>query len=160
MNFNLFFIPLQENNGKTGNIMEKELIIRAIDTRRVETTAMTAKAKGLEAAVNDITMAIMKGDMPLGDFIGTFVRLSVKASTDRLVITPEQLMSLFSIVGMKDFTIVGRNEARGRKGLTEESTTDRMTWDRLFSMDSEEFLRMTGMSREDAVKALSGDKEE
>ena len=30
---------MQENNGKTGNIMEKELIIRAIDVRRVETTA-------------------------------------------------------------------------------------------------------------------------
>ena len=29
---------MQENNGKTGNIMEKELIIRAVDARRVETT--------------------------------------------------------------------------------------------------------------------------
>ena len=151
---------MQENNGKTGNIMEKELIIRAVDVRRVETTAVTAKAKGLEAAVNDITMAIMKGDMPLGDFIGTFVRLSVKASTERVVITPEQLMSLFSIIGMKDFTIVGRNEARGRKGLTEDANTDRMTWEKLFSMDPEEFEKMTGMSREDAVKALSGENKE
>lgn len=140
--------------------MEKELIIRAVDVRRVETTAVTAKTMGLERAVNDLMMAIMKGDMPLGDFIGTFVRLSVKASTERVVITPEQLMSLFSIIGMKDFTIVGRNEARGRKGLTEESTTDRMTWDRLFSMDSEEFEKMTGMSREDAAKALSGENKE
>ena len=140
--------------------MEKELIIRAVDVRRVETTAVTAKTMGLERAVNDLMMAIMKGDMPLGDFIGTFVRLAVKATTDRVVITPEQLMSLFSIVGMKDFTIVGRNEARGRKGLTEESTTDRMTWDRLFSMDSEEFEKMTGMSREDAAKALTEDKED
>lgn len=140
--------------------MEKELIIRAIDVRRVETTAMTAKTMGLERAVNNLMMAIMKGDMPLGDFIGTFVRLSVKASTERVVITPEQLMSLFSIIGMKDFTIVGRNEARGRKGLTEEANTDRMTWDRLFSMDPEEFEKMTGMSREDAMKALSGDKGE
>lgn len=151
---------MRENKGKTGNIMEKELIIRAIDSRRVETTAMTAKMKGLEAAMNAIQMSIMSGDMPLGDFIGTFVRLAVKATTDRVVITPEQLMSLFSIVGMKDFTIVGRNEGRGRKGLTEESTTDRMTWDRLFSMDSEEFEKMTGMSREDAVKALSGENKE
>ena len=39
---------MQENNGKTGNIMEKELIIRAIDARRVETTAVTAKTMGLE----------------------------------------------------------------------------------------------------------------
>ena len=140
--------------------MEKELIIRAIDVRRVETTAMTAKTMGLERAVNDLMMAIMKGDMPLGDFIGTFVRLSVKASTERVMITPEQLMSLFSIIGMKDFTIVGRNEARGRKGLTEESTTDRMTWDRLFSMDPEEFEKMTGMSREDAAKALSDENKE
>lgn len=140
--------------------MEKELIIRAIDTRRVETTAVTAKTMGLERAVNDLMMAIMKGDMPLGDFIGTFVRLSVKASTERVVITPEQLMSLFSIIGMKDFTIVGRNEARGRKGLTEDANTDRMTWDRLFSMDSEEFEKMTGMSREDAAKALSGENKE
>ena len=151
---------MQENNGKTSNIMEKELIIRAIDVRRVETTAMTAKTMGLERAVNDLMMAIMKGDMPLGDFIGTFVRLSVKASTERVMITPEQLMSLFSIIGMKDFTIVGRNEARGRKGLTEESTTDRMTWDRLFSMDPEEFEKMTGMSREDAAKALSDENKE
>lgn len=151
---------MRENKGKTSNIMEKELIIRAIDVRRVETTAMTAKTMGLETAVNNLMMAIMKGDMPLGDFIGTFVRLSVKASTERVVITPEQLMSLFNIVGMKDFTIVGRNEARGRKGLTEEANTDRMTWERLFSMDPEEFEKMTGMSREDAVKALSGDKEE
>lgn len=151
---------MQENNGKTGNIMEKELIIRAVDVRRVETTAVTAKTMGLERAVNDLMMAIMKGDMPLGDFIGTFVRLSVKASTERIVITPEQLMSLFSIIGMKDFTIVGRNEARGRKGLTEEANTDRMTWDRLFSMDSEEFEKMTGMSREDAAKALSGENKE
>lgn len=151
---------MQENNGKTGNIMEKELIIRAIDVRRVETTAMTAKTMGLERAVNDLMMAIMKGDMPLGEFIGTFVRLSVKASTERVVITPEQLMMFFSIIGVKDYTIVGKNEPRGRKGLTEESTTDRMTWERLFSMDSEEFEKMTGMSREDAVKALSGDKEE
>ena len=30
---------MRENKGKTGNIMEKELIIRSIDTRRVETTA-------------------------------------------------------------------------------------------------------------------------
>lgn len=151
---------MQENNGKTGNIMEKELIIRAVDVRRVETTAVTAKTMGLERAVNDLMMAIMKGDMPLGDFIGTFVRLSVKASTERVVITPEQLMSLFSIIGMKDFTIVGRNEARGRKGLTEEANTDRMTWDRLFSMDSEEFEKMTGMSREDAAKALTGENKE
>ena len=140
--------------------MEKELIIRAIDVRRVETTAVTAKTMGLERAVNDLMMAIMKGDMPLGDFIGTFVRLSVKASTERVVITPEQLMSLFSIIGMKDFTIVGRNEARGRKGLTEEANTDRMTWDRLFSMGPEEFEKMTGMSREDAAKALSGENKE
>ena len=140
--------------------MEKELIIRAIDVRRVETTAVTAKTMGLERAVNDLMMAIMKGDMPLGDFIGTFVRLSVKASTERVVITPEQLMSLFSIIGMKDFTIVGRNEARGRKGLTEEANTDRITWDRLFSMDPEEFEKMTGMSREDAAKALSGENKE
>lgn len=149
-----------ENNGKTGNIMEKELIIRAVDVRRVETTAVTAKTMGLERAVNDLMMAIMKGDMPLGDFIGTFVRLSVKASTERVVITPEQLMSLFSIIGMKDFTIVGRNEARGRKGLTEDANTDRMTWEKLFSMDPEEFEKMTGMSREDAVKALSGENKE
>ena len=151
---------MQENNGKTGNIMEKELIIRAVDVRRVETTAVTAKTMGLETAVNNLMMAIMKGDMPLGDFIGTFVRLSVKASTERVVITPEQLMSLFSIIGMKDFTIVGRNEARGRKGLTEDAATDRMTWERLFSMDSEEFEKMTGMSREDAAKALSGENKE
>lgn len=151
---------MQENNGKTSNIMEKELIIRAIDVRRVETTAVTAKTMGLETAVNNLMMAIMKGDMPLGDFIGTFVRLSVKASTERVVITPEQLMSLFSIIGMKDFTIVGRNEARGRKGLTEDANTDRMTWERLFSMDPEEFEKMTGMSREDAVKALSGENKE
>ena len=140
--------------------MEKELIIRAVDVRRVETTAVTAKTMGLETAVNNLMMAIMKGDMPLGDFIGTFVRLSVKASTERVVITPEQLMSLFSIIGMKDFTIVGRNEARGRKGLTEDANTDRMTWERLFSMDPEEFEKMTGMSREDAVKALSGENKE
>ena len=140
--------------------MEKELIIRAVDVRRVETTAVTAKTMGLERAVNDLMMAIMKGDMPLGDFIGTFVRLSVKASTERVVITPEQLMSLFSIIGMKDFTIVGRNEARGRKGLTEDANTDRMTWEKLFSMDPEEFEKMTGMSREDAVKALSGENKE
>lgn len=151
---------MRENKGKTSNIMEKELIIRAIDVRRVETTAVTAKTMGLERAVNDLMMAIMKGDMPLGDFIGTFVRLSVKASTERVVITPEQLMSLFSIIGMKDFTIVGRNEARGRKGLTEEANTDRITWDRLFSMDPEEFEKMTGMSREDAAKALSGENKE
>ena len=151
---------MRENKGKTSNIMEKELIIRAVDVRRVETTAVTAKTMGLETAVNNLMMAIMKGDMPLGDFIGTFVRLSVKASTERVVITPEQLMSLFSIIGMKDFTIVGRNEARGRKGLTEESTTDRMTWDRLFSMDPEEFEKRTGMSREDAVKALSVENKE
>ena len=151
---------MQENNGKTGNIMEKELIIRAVDVRRVETTAVTAKTMGLETAVNNLMMAIMKGDMPLGDFIGTFVRLSVKASTERVVITPEQLMSLFSIIGMKDFTIVGRNEARGRKGLTEDANTDRMTWEKLFSMDPEEFEKMTGMSREDAVKALSGENKE
>lgn len=151
---------MRENKGKTSNIMEKELIIRAIDVRRVETTAVTAKTMGLERAVNDLMMAIMKGDMPLGDFIGTFVRLSVKASTERVVITPEQLMSLFSIIGMKDFTIVGRNEARGRKGLTEEANTDRMTWDRLFSMGPEEFEKMTGMSREDAAKALSGENKE
>ena len=140
--------------------MEKELIIRAVDVRRVETTAVTAKTMGLETAVNNLMMAIMKGDMPLGDFIGTFVRLSVKASTERVVITPEQLMSLFSIIGMKDFTIVGRNEARGRKGLTEDANTDRMTWEKLFSMDPEEFEKMTGMSREDAVKALSGENKE
>ena len=151
---------MQENNGKTSNIMEKELIIRAVDVRRVETTAVTAKTMGLETAVNNLMMAIMKGDMPLGDFIGTFVRLSVKASTERVVITPEQLMSLFSIIGMKDFTIVGRNEARGRKGLTEDANTDRMTWEKLFSMDPEEFEKMTGMSREDAVKALSGENKE
>ena len=140
--------------------MEKELIIRAVDVRRVETTAVTAKTMGLETAVNNLMMAIMKGDMPLGDFIGTFVRLSVKASTERVVITPEQLMSLFSIIGMKDFTIVGRNEARGRKGLTEDANTDRMTWEKLFSMDPEEFEKMTGMSREDAAKALSGENKE
>lgn len=151
---------MRENKGKTGNIMEKELIIRAIDTRRVETTAMTAKMKGLEAAMNAIQMSIMSGDLPLGEFIGTFVRLSVKASTERVVITPEQLMMFFSIIGIKDYTIVGKNEPRGRKGLTEDAATDRMTWDRLFSMDPEEFEKMTGMSREDAAKALSGENKE
>ena len=140
--------------------MEKELIIRAVDVRRVETTAVTAKTMGLETAVNNLMMAIMKGDMPLGDFIGTFVRLSVKASTERVVITPEQLMSLFSIIGMKDFTIVGRNEASGRKWQTKDANTDRMTWEKLFSMDPEEFEKMTGMSREDAAKALSGENKE
>lgn len=35
--------------------MEKELIIRAVDVRRVETTAVTAKAKGLEASVKALS---------------------------------------------------------------------------------------------------------
>ena len=122
--------------------MEKELIIRAIDVRRVETTAMTAKMKGLEAAMNAIQMSIMSGEMPLGEFIRTFVRLACNANTAKISITEEQLMAMFDIVGYKDFRVVGNVEDRGRKRLDVEDT--RLTWEKLEKMSEEERAMLSG----------------
>ena len=95
--------------------MKKELMLEAIDKRRIQTTAETARNEGLEAAMNAIQMSIMSGEMPLGEFIRTFVRLACNANTAKISISEEQLMAMFDIVGYKDFRVIGNVEDRGRK---------------------------------------------
>lgn len=122
--------------------MKKELILEAIDRRRIQTTAETARNEGLEAAMNAIQMSIMSGEMPLGEFIRTFVRLACNANTAKISITEEQLMSMFDVVGYKDFRVVGNVEDRGRKRLDVEDT--RLTWERLERMSEEERAMLSG----------------
>ena len=122
--------------------MKKELILEAIDRRRIQTTAETARNEGLEAAMNAIQMSIMSGEMPLGEFIRTFVRLACNANTAKISITEEQLMAMFDIVGYKDFRVVGNVEDRGRKRLDVEDT--RLTWERLERMSEEERAMLSG----------------
>lgn len=116
--------------------MKKELMLEAIDKRRIQTTAETARNEGIEAAMNAIQMSIMSGEMPLGEFIRTFVRLACNANTAKISITEEQLMMMFDIVGYKDFRVIGNVEDRGRKRLDVEDT--RLTWERLSKMSDEE----------------------
>ena len=122
--------------------MKKELILEAIDRRRIQTTAETARNEGLEAAINAIQMSIMSGEMPLGEFIRTFVRLACNANTAKISITEEQLMAMFDIVGYKDFRVVGNVEDRGRKRLDVEDT--RLTWEKLEKMSEEERAMLSG----------------
>ena len=122
--------------------MKKELILEAIDRRRIQTTAETARNEGLEAAMNAIQMSIMSGEMPLGEFIRTFVRLACNANTAKISITEEQLMAMFDIVGYKDFRVVGNVEDRGRKRLDVEDT--RLTWEKLEKMSEEERAMLSG----------------
>lgn len=122
--------------------MKKELMLEAIDRRRILTTAETAKNEGLEAAMNAIQMSIMSGEMPLGEFIRTFVRLACSANTAKISISEEQLMAMFDIVGYKDFRVIGNVEDRGRKRLDVEDT--RLTWERLERMSDEERAMLSG----------------
>lgn len=122
--------------------MKKELMLEAIDKRRIQTTAETARNEGLEAAMNAIQFAIMSGEMPLGEFIRTFVRLACNANTAKISITEEQLMAMFDIVGYKDFRVIGNVEDRGRKRLDVEDT--RLTWERLSRMSEEERAMLSG----------------
>lgn len=122
--------------------MKKELMLEAIDKRRILTTSETARNEGLEAAMNAIQIAIMSGEMPLGEFIKTFVRLACNANTAKICITEEQLMSMFDVVGYKDFRVIGNVEDRGRKRMDVEDT--RLTWERLERMSEEERAMLSG----------------
>lgn len=122
--------------------MKKELMLEAIDKRRILTTAETARNDGVEAAMNAIQMSIMSGEMPLGEFIRTFVRLACNANMAKISITEEQLMAMFDIVGYKDFRVIGNVEDRGRKRLDVEDT--RLTWERLERMSEEERAMLSG----------------
>ena len=122
--------------------MKKELMLEAIDRRRILTTSETARNEGLEVAMNAIQMSIMSGEMPLGEFIRTFVRLAINANTAKISISEEQLMAMFDIVGYKDFRVIGNVEDRGRKRMDAEDT--RLTWDRLERMSEEERAMLSG----------------
>ena len=122
--------------------MKKELMLEAIDKRRILTTSETARNEGMEAAMNAIQISIMSGEMPLGEFIRTFVRLACNANTAKISITEEQLMAMFDIVGYKDFRVVGNVEDRGRKRLDVEDT--RLTWEKLEKMSEEERAMLSG----------------
>ena len=122
--------------------MKKELMLEAIDKRRIQTTAETARNEGLEAAMNAIQMSIMSGEMPLGEFIRTFVRLAINANTAKISISEEQLMAMFDIVGYKDFRVIGNVEDRGRKRQDDVDT--RLTWERLERMSEEERAMLSG----------------
>ena len=122
--------------------MKKELMLEAIDRRRILTTAETAKNEGIEAAMNAIQMSIMSGEMPLGEFIRTFVRLAINANTAKISISEEQLMAMFDIVGYKDFRVIGNVEDRGRKRQDDVDT--RLTWERLERMSEEERMKLSG----------------
>lgn len=122
--------------------MKKELMLEAIDKRRILTTAETARNEGIEAAMNAIQMSIMSGEMPLGEFIRTFVRLACNANTAKISITEEQLMMMFDIVGYKDFRVIGNVEDRGRKRQDDIDT--RLTWERLEKMSEEERMKLSG----------------
>lgn len=122
--------------------MKKELMLEAIDKRRILTTAETARNEGIEAAMNAIQMSIMSGEMPLGEFIRTFVRLACNANTAKISITEEQLMAMFDIVGYKDFRVIGNVEDRGRKRQDDVDT--RLTWERLERMSKEERAMLSG----------------
>ena len=117
-------------------------MLEAIDKRRILTTSETARNEGLEVAMNAIQMSIMSGEMPLGEFIRTFVRLACNANTAKISITEEQLMAMFDIVGYKDFRVVGNVEDRGRKRLDVEDT--RLTWEKLEKMSEEERAMLSG----------------
>lgn len=123
--------------------MNKELMLEAIDKRRILTTAETARNEGVEAAMNAIQMSIMSGEMPLGEFIKTFVRLAYNANTTKISITEEQLMMMFDVVGYKDFRVIGNVEDRGRKRLEDVEDT-RLTWERLERMTDEERAMLSG----------------
>lgn len=122
--------------------MRKELMLEAIDKRRILTTAETARNEGIEAAMNAIQMSIMSGEMPLGEFIRTFVRLACNANTAKISISEEQLMTMFDIIGYKDFRVIGNVEDRGRKRVDVEDT--RLTWERLERMSEEERMMLSG----------------
>lgn len=122
--------------------MQKELMLEAIDRRRIQSTSETARNEGLEAAMNAIQISIMSGEMPLGEFIRTFVRLACNANTTKISITEEQLMMMFDIVGYKDFRVIGNVEDRGRKRQDDVDT--RLTWDRLERMSEEERAMLSG----------------
>lgn len=122
--------------------MKKELMLEAIDKRRILTTSETARNEGLEGAMNAIQMSIMSGEMPLGEFIRTFVRLACNANTAKISISEEQLMTMFDIIGYKDFRVVGNVEDRGRKRLDVEDT--RLTWAKLSNMSEEERAMLSG----------------
>lgn len=122
--------------------MKKELMLEAIDKRRIQTTAETARNEGMEAAMNAIQMSIMSGEMPLGEFIRTFVRLACNANTAKISISEEQLMTMFDIIGYKDFRVIGNVEDRGRKRQDDVDT--RLTWERLERMSDEERAMLSG----------------
>lgn len=123
--------------------MKKELILEAIDKRRILTTSETARNEGIEAAMNAIQMSIMSGEMPLGEFIRTFVRLACNANTAKISISEEQLMTMFDIIGYKDFRVIGNVEDRGRKRLDDVEDT-RLTWEKLSKMSEEERAMLSG----------------
>ena len=122
--------------------MKKELMLEAIDKRRILTTAETARNEGIEAAMNAIQMSIMSGEMPLGEFIRTFVRLACNANTAKISISEEQLMAMFDIIGYKDFRVIGNVEDRGRKRQDDVDT--RLTWEMLERMSEEERAKLSG----------------
>ena len=145
---NFFSFIFVENRGKTGKNkenMEKELMMEALDNRRVTSIAETAKSSGLEKAVNAIQLAIMSGEMPLGEFIRTFVKLAVKANNPKISVTVDQIKSFFDIIGYRDYEIVGNAEPRGRRS---EDSKELLTWKGVMQMTDDEIAQMTGIEKQ------------
>lgn len=132
--------------------MDIELLMTSADNRLATEVAEDAKANGLEAAAKNLSNQIFCGNLSIMGLSGSFVRLAIKSATPKMKMTLEQLQAFFDIIGYRDFQLVGKAETRG--GNRGNDKDEKLTWDRIFSMNEKDFKATTGIEKETAITEM------
>lgn len=133
--------------------MDIELLMTSADNRLATEVAEDAKANGLEAAAKNLSNQIFCGNLSIMGLSGAFVRLAIKSATPKMKMTLEQVQTFLDVIGYSEFQIVGKEEKRGRYKEVEKSE-EKLTWDRIFSMNEKDFKATTGIEKETAIAEM------
>ena len=133
--------------------MDIELLMTSADNRLATEVAEDAKANGLEAAAKNLSNQMFCGSLSLMELSETFVRLAIKSATPRMKMTLEQVQTFLDVIGYSEFQIVGKAERRGRYKEAEKCE-EKLTWDRIFSMNEKDFKATTGIEKETAITEM------
>lgn len=133
--------------------MDIELLMTSADNRLATEVAEDAKANGLEAAASNLFTQMASGKIPPIAIFSTLIRLAIKNETPRIKMTLEQVQTFLDVIGYSEFQIVGKEEKRGRYKEAEKSE-EKLTWDRIFSMNEKDFKATTGIEKETAITEM------
>lgn len=129
---------------------KKDIELTSFDFRLISDIYKVAGQEGFQAAYEKMMQWMLMGRFQMEQLLQSYVRIACQNKVNKIDVTLEQVMSLFNIKGYRDFQVLGNEEARGR---TADGERDRLTWDKVFSMNEADFRKVTG-SGKDRARAL------